>query len=512
MSTQAKLLKQFGIKTHSGADNFDDYVDINRSQIEMAYQAFHADPTIKTCFNVMLNAQIGRGIVIRKAGGLIPDADSDRFFQMAFGRFVAEMYRSWVMYGVALAVVEPSKEFKGIPHVIDLRQVHVKVKTLPWNKRYYVCFPRSSSSSVEPTSLTQDKAVKGLIVFESKTDDPPDINGNLMSKAIHAVPHLIRFQHLTQLHYQALKINANPIIFEERKEAKYDPESAQYGNVFGASITETDKEDHVEPISVHQLRILQEQVSRVRSHNTGRPFNDAAGTQQVVDELMRDNHARLIRLPENSVVSNPVSVESIKDYEEQRLAYQETVCSIMGLPHRYLNESKYKFSGNHEEKVVYENNQNALKHAFIEALYRMYWHVYGSDSTDPGVQGGDVENTAEENELQVHNSKIEISLPGLPDPEEMRTLFFDGLLKYRSYVKYNQKRLDLSEDDFNKDLKMPVPPKDGPETGPDAQKGIGNAKRKDPPKPKKKESNAPKKQKPNATISVEVVAKKGGKK
>lgn len=497
-------------------------------QIESVYNTFHADHMIKTCFNTMINEQIGRGIVFRKSGNYTPSDELDRFFNSVMTRFATDLYRSWCMYGFALAVIERDKGFKGVPRILDKRQVHIKIKTFPWNTRAYAVFPMATNGQSDPRQgLLQNKPISGVIVFESPTETPPDKNGNLMSKVYNLIAHRVRFDYLTRIHYQALRLNANPVIFEERKEAKYDAETIQYGNVFGASITQTDKTETLtnnnEPITSQELRLLHRQVDVSRSINSGRSLTTDLTSQSMLNELMQDTNARLIRLPENSTASAPIRADPVNDYEVQRVYYEEIICSTMGIPRRYVNESNYTNSGTVVTDVVYQANQRALKQALLEALYRIYYHVYGEyDEETEEVEDQKMQDIDKINEHKSSSSssssssksKIQILLPGVPDPEIVDKIFQIGILKLDAYKRYYQKNLDLTEDDFNDDLKMPVPPKGGPETGPDAQNGIGNAKRK--PKPKKKETTANKKTKPNpkpgATISLQLNVKKDNKK
>jgi hypothetical protein len=453
----SSLEKLFRVTENTDALDFSNYQDINNNQVRLVNDAFHGDYVIQACFNAVMNDQLGAGISFKLGDSKVPDEDSDRFLQSVYKRWCTELYASCIKFGFALAMVDRVKHLGGIPRILDPLFVDVKILTTQYNTRKYAVFQRQIGiTSTHAPVPSMRELLPGVVVFEIGTETPPDMYGNLRSKIYHIVErHKTRFDFIQVMHTRAIDINANPLLFEERKEQKYNPEDALLGDVFAPPVHGGDLDTEDKKVSVDEIRRMHEQASVIQNYNAGRGVTKIGDS--VSARAVGSTKVEMITLRENSSVINPLQAQPVSDLDTLRVAYEEAVCAIMGIPRRMVCDSSYRVAGDANISMeVYNKNKFALKTHLVECLTRMYYFING----EADINATAIETNASDPFLLAKATKVVISLPGVPAPQEMKEIHDSGVLETKAYVEYLVRRFDLPIESFKQKATPPIHPDD----------------------------------------------------
>jgi len=433
--------------------DFNSFALLDEEQIDELYETFHNDPIVTAASSIALNDLTGGGIVFERKNKTLSD-EARRFYSECYLRFLVDLVRSLWMHGFAACVWERHPVYVGVPRVLDLRQLRIRVFEDIINTRHYAFFrrpkfdPMTMGKSTFPISpLLDEEPLDGVIVFET---EPPDGQGRLHSRLLAVMPDLRYQQMLQSYHLEATRLASNPVLVEERPEMKYDPENLTFSIVPPESIGHINNGEQEAKLSFSEL---EERTEAARfAYNLSRGDSFASATAAARSQAMRLG-VRTLELPRNAKLGRQLQSQDLSLVLEHRAQCEELVGAMFGVPRGMFAQSTYTRAIKNEEAIImFQRSQMSLKLKLQSFMLRIYYEIYGHHHVQEAIaETTDVEGADEKAEQQ---ASVTITITGVPAPTTISTLYYEGSLKYESYVQLCSSMYGIPSSFFNKEPQL----------------------------------------------------------
>jgi len=427
------------------------FATVDERQIDDLYEVFHNDPIVNAASSIALNDLTGGGIVFERKNRVLTE-EAKRFYSDCYLRFLVDLVRSLWMYGFAPCVWERHEVYVGVPRVLDVRQLRTRVFEDITNTRHYAFFRRPQANSMfNPTKplhtspLIDEEPIGGVLVFET---EPPDGRGRLHSKLLAVMPEL-RYQQLLQsFHLEATRFASNPIMVEERPEIKYDPDNLDYSIVPPESVGQINRTEHRAKLTYTE--------AEERGIAARYAFSLSRGESVATATAAAHLHAselgiRTLQLARNSKIGRQLAAQDLSLVLEHRAQCEELVGAMFGVPRGMFAQSTYTRAIKNEEAIImFQRSQMSLKLKLQAFLLRIYYEIYAHHHVQELLsEAGEEDGTTEED-----SASATITITGVPAPSTITNLYYEGSLKYESYVQLAASMYGIPRSFFNKEPEL----------------------------------------------------------
>jgi len=433
-------------------NDFAFFAILDEHQIDDLYDIFHNDPIVTAASSIALNDLTGGGIIFERKNRTLTE-EAKRFYSDCYLRFLVDLVRSLWMYGFAPCVWERHEIYIGVPRVLDLRHLRVRIYEDITNTRHYAFFRRPDARSFfkaggntfPVTPMIDEEPLSGIVVFET---EPPDGRGQLHSKLLAVLPEL-RYQHMLQAyHLEATRFASNPILVEERPEMKYDPENLDFSVVPPESMGQVNRSEHTTKLTYTEAEQRGFAARYAFGLARGETVLSAAAAAQLnASEL----GVQTLQLARNSKIGRQLAAQDLSLVLEHRAQCEELVGAMFGVPRGMFAQSTYTRAIKNEEAIImFQRSQMSLKLKLQAFLLRMYYEIYGHHHIQELLSEGAVEDEATDTD----SVSATITITGVPAPSTVTNLYYEGSLKYDAYVQLSSAMYGIPKSFFNKEPEL----------------------------------------------------------
>lgn len=464
--------------------------------------------------NIACESMLAGGVLVEIDQKPLEPPESKLIFQQ-WGPFIRDLVASHWKWGIAAVVMREHKGLGGVPMVLDLTRVSVRVSKPVDDVAQYVfstCDGKARGKTrreagVKATTATGrnsknfrfrnvlvdpfgEDVISDVIVFESL----PPVGGHVQSKVMALMEEFRIQDQISQTMLKSMHVLQHPQLITE---IVPDP-GVSSGHVTMAvpailpggdasmmpgipETTESRREDDMN-------------VIREMFRNSGRrvPLDSrllgATGTEDL-------GNVHLIHLPEGRKMTAQIDRDVLPNYSELKIAHEERVGAVLGVPRAMWAQGMHRHtSSSDDNRVLFTRSQQALKQFVIPQLHTLFTAIY-SDALfmDKAVRRLIAEDEKEEKFadgdagewyrkaphpfpgyevpessmtsigriekiLDTSAVQVDICLPGIPPQEELKELWMSGVLRYDAYCLYTSEALGIPRRHLNEEPE--IPPRD----------------------------------------------------
>jgi hypothetical protein len=438
------------VATHGSRFNhFDrkDYITVNAQQLQLCRSMYFKSPTLQSIVNIVINNVVGGGVLIDIKGYKTDDARK-QFHNRVWKDWVTDVLFDLLCYGFSVSVIIPHPKYIGIPRVLKLAFGQVYFKDDIYGQRKYVVVDQSFIGR-EPFAYRSDfnfggDPVPDTIVFEM---NPPDENGNLLSKFMTALGPLFHYYNTINTNRQILQRNLMTEVITEKPKHKNTPEdiSLALPNEPLDRVCDT-----MTPIQVHTSEL----VNDMRTVQLADALNKGANRSTIANSILGSGditteshgHLTLINLPDERVARMQLQRAHHPSIEEERISMETQVGTVFGVPRSMFEPTgKDRVASAGNNRAIFEESQRSTKLLIIPMITSMFVKVHYKLFTRSAIANALASVFLDTNVPDEESNKplVDVSLPGIPEQQDVERLYCTGYLKREAAIAYTSARLGI---------------------------------------------------------------------
>lgn len=423
------------------------FVDVNLQAAIEQSALFDAHPVIKACERLRLQHLTSGGVVIERPF-LKMNTQCRHWFDNVYADLTHCLVRTWSRFGFAVVVILPHKKMIGEPKVLDMAAIRVQMAVDFCGVRRYRVYRRDVSSGFSPTG-EEVNITDQCLVFEK---DPPNRDGTCNGELSCLATDLMHFEYMRNIHLQAAKGAALPLVFIQQRNNKNADQSADLcaptGLTFPLAAETGQDKDGVGVIALapHQARIKDWAVRICEAKNNNVPW---APSQPLV-EIGTDGK-QAWKLEDNQEVATGPNVANVTDFANAVIFLEERISTVMGVPRQLYAVSGYSHNTDSAQvNSMFQFNQDSLKREVVRVLYDVYQEIYASINLEEASQALADTEWKENAQKLLYQAGVSINLPGIPDAVQMQNFYAQGLITWDYYVRWASNMMCIPESCFNR--------------------------------------------------------------
>lgn len=445
------------------------FVTVDPAGIEYVTNLFYENSLIRLIFNIVHSDILSGGVLLEKSGYEM-DSNASRFYSSNLSSFIKDCIMANWCYGFIPVVIVPHEQFIGIPRVLDMSQMTVKISTDVYGRRIYA-FYKKYSPSISQSSY-EDELIPNVMVFEH---DPPSPMGLLRSRMTSLYEDLTYYKSLLRCNLRAHEITSNPPLVLESTlrqdgveisqpiglgemsaydggfeldtgETAGDPELPSFvpagvdpSLVGGDVITRSGRRSGLSRRRRAAASSSQSRLAKMVAYYINHPSEAAAagGSAHVIQS--DDPSVGNIRVPvmklemDRKVANNHLPVVNDSALTDFRQFAEERIATLFGVPRSmFAQNSNYRVSGNENSRSVFNDSQRMVKEWLISTCDYVMNKIFA-----PILVRQALYETLPliNNETDSNSITVKTILPSLPPMPVVNALYREGTLKYKGYKK-----------------------------------------------------------------------------
>lgn len=455
-SDQQRLVEE-ARKPFSSQLEESDWVMVNKGDIALAQHIYDSCPIMQTATVLYTDAMKQGGLSVQVGNGSVKTFKTNDLFGKTLLNWLADGNTMWDIFGFFMALAAPPNPsvadlYSGIEDTFsDVREqlfliphhkvdVYHKINLLG-EHQWLVCEPPDNKLSMvsgllsavggAATTPAMGRPIPNCFVFY-KT--PPDAQGRIRSKVMTLKEDFLWLQTMRRTALDAAKRRANPVLVTEHHDKKED--------VMLHGTIPFENEFARQPQNVPDLSLRDRFINKlVRYRNA---FSDADQAQinscsAVLSSMVSEFEnevlgAARVDLPPEKKLARPVNAESPGiELVKLQIHFEQQVLQVFGIPPGMIQpESTHgKMVTNENAMTTYNLSLAARKHEVLVPVQIMLRKLY---------QGQLMAKYAFKYKPSLRdlvlNTRIVVTMPGIPPLEKLDQYYLAGLLKHDAYVAY----------------------------------------------------------------------------
>lgn len=403
------------------------FVEIDLDTATKASVFYDRHAVVNTCERIRLRHLVAGGIVISRKGKAMNEFGK-RFFDNVYVNFVRDLAKSWSRYGFAVVQIKPHDVFIGVPVVLEMQLLRIRMHTAYDGERSWKVYMRE-----DRIMGVRERRIYDFTIFEYEA---PTIFGDCQSELMRLGEDIVYFSQLREIHYNASSRAANPLVFLQQRESKQVDGTPSYGNSIRYAPATAIGEDFDTPHTVLQTSQMASYSAMAKAVALARNMGTALPNASQLCQIP-GHPVETYRLDTSQEVANGPSAQDFTDIEVARVALEERIAGVMGVPRPMFASSGYSQRAEHKEITQeFRDHQIYLKRELIRVLYEVYYSIYREHHIAEAIACLKDTPFATDVSRIKEDSTVTIDLPGVADTTVMQELYEKGVLEYEAYKQH----------------------------------------------------------------------------